>query len=266
MAKDSYYFRHDNTSLTDEKLIELRMEMGFEGYGIFWAILELLHKEGGFMRTHYERIAFAITTQNDKVQRIIEGFGLFQIEGEQFSSNRMLADLNERSIKSRTNRKIALEGWEKRRKNANALPTQSEPDANALPKRKEKERKEEEKKEKEIKEKEIKEEGTPLPLEQKKIIKEKKERGPAPKFTPPTVEEVIAYFDSKGFPEALARKAWEYYTEGNWTDSKGVSVRNWKQKMISVWLREENRAGNGKDHTYLKRLELSENPDYDTEI
>lgn len=65
-------------------------------------------------------------------------------------------------------------------------------------------------------------------------------------FTPPTVEDVIAYCQENGFPEALARKAFLYYSEAKWHDARGQPVKNWKQKLISVWFKEDNR--NAADH------------------
>ena len=52
------------------------------------------------------------------------------------------------------------------------------------------------------------------------------------KFVPPTLEEVRAYClerKSNVSPE----KFYEYFTQGNWTDSKGNKVRNWKQKLLT---------------------------------
>lgn len=52
------------------------------------------------------------------------------------------------------------------------------------------------------------------------------------KFEPPTFEEVKAYAEEKGFAH-LAQKFFDYFTTGNWTDSKGQKVKNWKQKFIT---------------------------------
>jgi len=51
-------------------------------------------------------------------------------------------------------------------------------------------------------------------------------------FIPPSIEEVKAYFAYKGYSEAGAIHAFEYYSSGDWTDSKGNQVINWKQKML----------------------------------
>lgn len=54
-------------------------------------------------------------------------------------------------------------------------------------------------------------------------------------FVPPTVDEVRAYAESRGFPNFNAQKFIDYYREADWHDSKGQRVSNWKQKFISVW-------------------------------
>ncbi len=117
---------------------------------------------------------------------------------------------------SKTNSKNAKEGWEKRRKqkesekiNAIASDPQCESDA--------------------IREDKIKED------KRKEEVKAKKE------FLPPSIDEVIKYFDENNFSQIAARKAYEYYNIANWKDSTGKQVKNWKQKMISVWFKPENK-------------------------
>ena len=66
----------------------------------------------------------------------------------------------------------------------------------------------------------------------------------AKKFTPPNVYQVIQYFLDNGYTEESARKAFNYYKEGEWKDSSGKQVKSWKQKMIGVWFKPENKEGN----------------------
>lgn len=58
----------------------------------------------------------------------------------------------------------------------------------------------------------------------------------AKKFSPPTLSEVLEYFKEKGANETLAKKAFDHYSSGNWKDSKGMAVKNWKQKMLTNWI------------------------------
>jgi len=71
-------------------------------------------------------------------------------------------------------------------------------------------------------------------------------------FVAPTLDEVQSYFAENGYTAKSAQTAFDYYTAGDWKDSKGNRVLNWKQKMRGVWFRDENKeaamtgAGNGK--------------------
>jgi hypothetical protein len=56
----------------------------------------------------------------------------------------------------------------------------------------------------------------------------------------PTQDEVISYFLEKGSTEILAKQAYEYYEVADWYDAKGNKVKNWKQKMLSVWINNNN--------------------------
>ena len=60
-------------------------------------------------------------------------------------------------------------------------------------------------------------------------------------FIPPTLEEMKAFFKEKGYNEETAIKAFDYYSMGEWKDGKGNPVKNWKQKVFSVWMRDENK-------------------------
>lgn len=65
------------------------------------------------------------------------------------------------------------------------------------------------------------------PLEERKIVG-------------PTREEVRGFFDEKGFTEFAADRAYNYYSELDWHDSKGKAIKKWKAKMIAVWFKPEN--------------------------
>lgn len=65
-------------------------------------------------------------------------------------------------------------------------------------------------------------------IEKKENIKEKKSK----KFVPPTLNEVKEYAKEKNRID-LAEKFYDYFTTGNWIDSKGNKVKNWKQKFIT---------------------------------
>lgn len=66
----------------------------------------------------------------------------------------------------------------------------------------------------------------------------------------PSLSQVEEYFVKNGYKTEVAKKAYNIYSaslEDNprlryWRDSRGNIIRNWKQKMQSVWFTEENRT------------------------
>lgn len=45
MAKESFYFPHDNNAHNDPKLMSLFMEFGLAGIGLYWILIEILHQQ-----------------------------------------------------------------------------------------------------------------------------------------------------------------------------------------------------------------------------
>lgn len=58
----------------------------------------------------------------------------------------------------------------------------------------------------------------------------KKENREKKAFVPPSLEEVRAYCAEKGLLTD-AGKFWDYYEAGDWVDSRGTPVKNWKLKL-----------------------------------
>lgn len=77
----------------------------------------------------------------------------------------------------------------------------------------------------------------------KEIDKEKDKKGKKHKvFVPPTYEEVFEYAKEKGRDD-IAKEFFDYFTVGEWFDSKGNKVKNWKQKFITWCSRNEVKKG-----------------------
>ncbi len=70
--------------------------------------------------------------------------------------------------------------------------------------------------------------------------KEERESNKEKGFISPELLEVKTYFMENGYTEQSAMKAFKYYNDADWIDSKGNKVKNWKQKMQGVWFKEEN--------------------------
>ena len=149
MAKDTFYFSHDYNARNDIKIKHLLSKFGYEGYGIYWALIEDLYNNTNVLRLDYETLSYDLRCSVDIVKSIINNFDLFVIDGEIFGSHSVQRRLEERNAKSEKARESAHKRWNKTENYTNVLPTQNE--CNAI-----KESKGNEKKE--IKEKEHKEE------------------------------------------------------------------------------------------------------------
>lgn len=77
-----------------------------------------------------------------------------------------------------------------------------------------------------------KEEGK---VKEKVKVKEKEKV----QFVAPSIDEVVKFFEEHGYTNG--DKAWNFYNDGDWKDSKGNPVINWKQKMRMVWFKDENK-------------------------
>jgi len=56
------------------------------------------------------------------------------------------------------------------------------------------------------------------------------------------LEDVISYFKENGYSEEVAKRAYQGYAEAGWHDSRGNKILNWKQKMVHVWFKDENKS------------------------
>ena len=141
MKKETFYFSHDYNARNDTKILYMRNELGMEGYGIYWYLIEALADAGGILPL---KILPVLAKQMDatlvKVEGVVNNYELFEVAENEFVSQRLLRHLGFRNECSENGKKGALKRWENRVANGVAI---SPPNAK-------------ERKGKEIKEKEIK--------------------------------------------------------------------------------------------------------------
>tara|TARA_R100001594_G_scaffold35163_1_gene64339 strand:+ start:2339 stop:3094 length:756 start_codon:yes stop_codon:yes gene_type:complete len=101
------YFNHDSTARLDIRIIKLRAKLGYAGYGIFWALLELLFtEENKLCVDDYDSLAFGLQCDANVLKQVIEDFDLFIIEDNCFYSRRLnshIEDINNKSTKAKEN-------------------------------------------------------------------------------------------------------------------------------------------------------------------
>ena len=208
---NTYYFSHDYTARSDSKIKELLYQHGITGYGIYWCLIEDLYLNANALPFECGRIAHELRTDKSIVESIIKDFNLFEIKDGFFSSQSVQKRLDKRNDKSEKASLNASKRW----KNANALP--NECDRNAL------------------KESKVKESKVNIKTEE---------------FIIPLIEEVENYFFENGYRKDVAKKAWNYYNNLNWKNSKGKKVVNWKNTVMNNWFTEENKIKTVVNHLY----------------
>ena len=246
MDKDAYYFPHFCNARNDRKLRRVRKELGVEGYGIYFMILEVLREQKDFRypMDDIDLMADEFRTSDQKVRVVICNYDLFKVdESGQFFSPKLIEYLSPYLEAKQRNRingikgnlikykhatKSQLEGLSDKEilalsENKSVLSGgESGPDSGGdRNKRKVKERK----------------------------VKESKEESDDKSSFIPTLEEVRNYFDENGYEPDVGERAFHLYNtslEDNpkrkyWRDSRDNMIKNWKMKMRSVWFKPENK-------------------------
>jgi len=90
MKKNTYYFSHDYNARNDTKVLFLRMQLGMEGYGIYWYLIESLAESGGTLPLQLIPVlAMQMHTTEAKVNAVVNVFNLFEITDDLFFSIRL---------------------------------------------------------------------------------------------------------------------------------------------------------------------------------
>jgi hypothetical protein len=209
--KKTYYFQHDFEAISDPKIQYILAKFGGIGYGLWWRIVEMLHQEEENKLQHKEYIYFALANQlkceqdlvKSFIQSCIEDVDLLGSDGEYFWSERVLKNVGKmQNIKEKRSAAGKLSA-EKRAENQEVLTSVEQNSAS---------------------------------VEQNPTKENKTKENTIYR---PSIDEVEKYFIDNGYTYIGARSAWNYYEAGNWCDSKGNKVKNWKQKMRGVWFRDE---------------------------
>ena len=88
------------------------------------------------------------------------------------------------------------------------------------------------------------------PTEQPRLDKQeenKRRRKNITTYNPPSLDDVVAYCESRN-SSVNPKQFYDYFTTGNWKDSKGNPVINWKQKLIT-WERHDPKPQAVEDDT-----------------
>ena len=125
----SLYFPHDSNAHEDMRVIELRMDYGWEAYGLFWALLEVMRIADDYsISDNIKPLAYKFQIKPDKLQAIIDR--CLELKLLTKVDNMLYCkELNERMIAVESKSANAKKAAEKRWSNADAMQTHSERNA-----------------------------------------------------------------------------------------------------------------------------------------
>ena len=278
MRRKHNQFSHANNARYDSRLIALRSRHGWLGYGLYWALLELLNAaDEAILIADYCALSYELRVDEDTLQSVIEDFDLFDFTKSAagdtlFSSNtlseqraeatriskiraaagrrggaqrgndnaakneqkranaKQLLSKNEQMLVSSASDSISndykdaeVNNIDKSAKNVgakNIYPTSIHDNINQVNNKEEKEKREKKEIYKERKE------------QREKLVVEK-----APRFCPPTVDEVKAYCLEKNYT-VDAENFCDFYESKGWFVGKN-KMKSW-QAAVRTWQRRPN--------------------------
>lgn len=94
MAKDTFWFRHDYDAADDDKTMLLIEQLGLEGYGIYWVLIEKLRgrKDYKMPFSVVPSLARRYMTTPEKMKTVITQYDLFQYDEDGFFFSKALIE------------------------------------------------------------------------------------------------------------------------------------------------------------------------------
>ena len=227
---NTFYFSHDYTARSDIKIKKLIATQGMLGYGIYWSLVEDLYHNNNKLEDNPALLAYDYRCTTELIKSVINDFDLFIVKDGYVSSNSIQKRLDERNEKVYKAKQSASKRWENKAKNADNIETQCDTDANAM---------------------RTQCDGNAIKESKVKESKGNKRKVKEVVFIPPVLNDVLVYFDENGYSKEAATKAFNYYTNLGWKNSKGNQVINWKNTMQN-WFTPENEKK--KYHLYPKLM------------
>ncbi len=113
-----YYFDHDNNAHNDTKIIRIKRKFGYEGYGVYWLLLEVLHANTGFVTSDIlDDVAYQERIDDEWLEQFIDfcvSIDLFKRDGDLLYSERMLTDIQAFKQLGEKRRAAALSRYNRR--------------------------------------------------------------------------------------------------------------------------------------------------------
>ena len=111
------YFSHDSNARNSDKMMQVRMDLGAEGYGIFFMLIERLREEKEYKSTtNYKILEFDLKADSEKIKQVVENYDLFKFteDGKYFYSDSFNDRMEMMDLKSKKLAAAGKRGAEKR--------------------------------------------------------------------------------------------------------------------------------------------------------
>ena len=137
MKKVNNYFSHDFNARNDIKLKKLNMQLGLQGIGLYWCIIECLYENNGYLTLDddVDLLVYDLKVDRDLIINLIDNFDLFKKCKNKFYSQSVLNRLQKITDKSNKNRINVIKRWNKSKNENNTIENNlnCESDTNVLP-------------------------------------------------------------------------------------------------------------------------------------
>ena len=115
MKRKKEYFSHDYNARSDKKILALRSKYGWEGYGMFWALIEFIAEHNGKIeQSDAGAIAVELQCKEEFVFEFISfciSKSLLKEKNGVVYSERMINNLKLREAVSKKRKKAAEKRW-----------------------------------------------------------------------------------------------------------------------------------------------------------
>lgn len=121
------YFAHDIFARQDIEIKKIIHKFGMAGYGIFWALAEILHNNDNKLDLEeLEIISSDLKVDFDVIKSIIFDFKIFSCEKNIIKSKRVAKNLKQQKEKSLKAKKSIMQRWKQKAEDTNVLQTYNE--------------------------------------------------------------------------------------------------------------------------------------------
>lgn len=138
--KDTYYFSHDSNASQDPKILAMRSVYGWEGYGWYWMLVEMMREQQDYKlniegKYAFNALCFQMQCTEEKARQFIgdciNEFKLFESDGKTFWSNSLLRRMDKAKEKSKKAKQSAQKKWGSGEDNDKSLRSQRLSEARA---------------------------------------------------------------------------------------------------------------------------------------